>query len=204
MRESEALSPGARLFHAPTFNCYVIAMMGFKKRVDPEIIKHGLTNTLLKHPRFTSNMVLSFFLNFVTLWTSPSLIASEICKNGKKRVFQELPGFSLTLFSSCHVNSENNIIFWYKNTACYVMLLGRAGIRSAASIFLNKITNQSLIEHTKSTVRAKFRGVLFFSIVVSVVSFICCLFYIIFVVFIIISVGSLIWLLFNIDIDMFK
>ncbi|KAF7830707.1 O-acyltransferase WSD1-like isoform X1 [Senna tora] len=53
----EALSPAARLFHAPTFNCYVIAVIGTKTRIHPQSIKQGLSDTLLKHPRFTSNMV---------------------------------------------------------------------------------------------------------------------------------------------------
>lgn len=50
------LSPAARLFQSPRFNCYIIAIMGCKTRIDPEIIKQGLSQTLLKHPRFSSKL----------------------------------------------------------------------------------------------------------------------------------------------------
>ncbi|KAK7320825.1 hypothetical protein VNO77_30659 [Canavalia gladiata] len=55
--DGEPLSPAARLFHAPTINCYVIAIMGCKTRINPQVIKEGLCQTLLKHPRFTSKLV---------------------------------------------------------------------------------------------------------------------------------------------------
>ena len=56
--EEFPLSPSARLFHEPHFNCYIIAMMGSKKKIDPEVVKRGLVNTLLKHPRFSSVQVI--------------------------------------------------------------------------------------------------------------------------------------------------
>ncbi|XP_028790712.1 O-acyltransferase WSD1 [Neltuma alba] len=52
------MSPGAQLFHAPTLNCYVIASIGVKTRMNPHVIKEGLRHTLLKHPRFTSKLVM--------------------------------------------------------------------------------------------------------------------------------------------------
>ncbi|XP_057428587.1 wax ester synthase/diacylglycerol acyltransferase 11-like [Lotus japonicus] len=52
----EPLSPAAQLFLAPSFNCYVIAMMGCKTKINPQVIKEGLCQTLLKHPRFTSKL----------------------------------------------------------------------------------------------------------------------------------------------------
>ncbi|XP_044503797.1 wax ester synthase/diacylglycerol acyltransferase 11-like isoform X3 [Mangifera indica] len=56
-REEEPLSPAARLFHEPTFNVYIIAIMGCKTRIYPEVIKANLEHTLLKHPRFSSLQV---------------------------------------------------------------------------------------------------------------------------------------------------
>ncbi|XP_061356172.1 wax ester synthase/diacylglycerol acyltransferase 11 isoform X2 [Gastrolobium bilobum] len=53
----ERLSPAAQLFNAPSFNCYVIAIMGCKTSINPQVIKRGLCQTLLKHPRFTSKLV---------------------------------------------------------------------------------------------------------------------------------------------------
>ncbi|KAJ8751949.1 hypothetical protein K2173_000695 [Erythroxylum novogranatense] len=55
--EKEALSPAARLFHAPNFNCYIIAIIGCKTHIDPAVIKAGLRQTLMKHPRFSSKVV---------------------------------------------------------------------------------------------------------------------------------------------------
>ncbi|XP_028790016.1 O-acyltransferase WSD1-like isoform X1 [Neltuma alba] len=56
-KEGEVVSPGSRMFHAPGFDYYVIAVMGVKTRIDPEVVKQGLINTLLNHPRFSSNLV---------------------------------------------------------------------------------------------------------------------------------------------------
>ncbi|KAJ9146554.1 hypothetical protein P3X46_028803 [Hevea brasiliensis] len=51
------LSPTARLFHAPRFNCHIIAIMGCKTGIDPIVLKLGLEHTLIKHPRFSSKLV---------------------------------------------------------------------------------------------------------------------------------------------------
>jgi len=53
----EPLSPAARLFHSPSFNCYVIAIIGCKTGINLQVIRDGLCQTLLKHPRFTSKLV---------------------------------------------------------------------------------------------------------------------------------------------------
>ncbi|OVA00981.1 O-acyltransferase [Macleaya cordata] len=55
--EEEPLSPSARLFHEPHFNCYIIAIMGSKTKINSDVVKAGLVNTLLKHPRFCSLQV---------------------------------------------------------------------------------------------------------------------------------------------------
>ncbi|KAH1043824.1 hypothetical protein AAZX31_09G179100 [Glycine max] len=56
-REGEPLSPTGKLFHEPSLNCYVIAIMGCKTSINPQVIREGLCQTLLKHPRFTSKLV---------------------------------------------------------------------------------------------------------------------------------------------------
>ncbi|KAI4307115.1 hypothetical protein L6164_030335 [Bauhinia variegata] len=53
----EALSPASKLFLSPTFNCYVIAIIGINTRINPQLIKQGLGDTLLNHPRFSSKLV---------------------------------------------------------------------------------------------------------------------------------------------------
>ncbi|KAE8077680.1 hypothetical protein FH972_016220 [Carpinus fangiana] len=53
----QPLSPAARLFHAPRINCYIIAFMGCKTKINPDVVKAGLEQTLLKHPRFSSKLV---------------------------------------------------------------------------------------------------------------------------------------------------
>ncbi|XVE64388.1 hypothetical protein DITRI_Ditri07aG0096900 [Diplodiscus trichospermus] len=53
------LSPGSLLFQEPGTDCCIIAMMGSKTKFDPGIVKEGLKQTLLKHPRFSSKLVIN-------------------------------------------------------------------------------------------------------------------------------------------------
>ncbi|VVA27389.1 PREDICTED: O-acyltransferase [Prunus dulcis] len=55
--EEEPLSPAARLFHEPNFNLHIVAIMGCKTRIYPEVFKANLPHTLLRHPRFSSLLV---------------------------------------------------------------------------------------------------------------------------------------------------
>ncbi|KAJ9539148.1 hypothetical protein OSB04_031881 [Centaurea solstitialis] len=55
--EEQPLSPAARLFHEPNFNVYIIAIMGSKKLIDPQVVYDKLPHTLLKHHRFSSLQV---------------------------------------------------------------------------------------------------------------------------------------------------
>ncbi|XWS37980.1 hypothetical protein CRYUN_Cryun19dG0091000 [Craigia yunnanensis] len=57
--EVAPLSPGSLLFHEPGTNCSIIAMMGCKTKFDPGILKEGLKQTLVKHPRFSSKLVIN-------------------------------------------------------------------------------------------------------------------------------------------------
>ena len=52
--DEEPLSPATRLFLQPRLSCYIVAVIGSGKRVDVDVIKKGLEDTLLRHPRFTS------------------------------------------------------------------------------------------------------------------------------------------------------
>ncbi|KAH7519481.1 hypothetical protein FEM48_Zijuj08G0040900 [Ziziphus jujuba var. spinosa] len=55
--EEEPLSPSASLFHEPNFNVHIIAIMGCVTRINPDVIKPRLVDTLLNHPRFSSFLV---------------------------------------------------------------------------------------------------------------------------------------------------
>lgn len=51
------LSPATRIFHSLKYNSYIIAIIGFTTSLDPKVIKAGLEQTLIKHPRFSSKLV---------------------------------------------------------------------------------------------------------------------------------------------------
>ncbi|KAL5998973.1 hypothetical protein ACLOJK_009922, partial [Asimina triloba] len=51
---TEPLSPSARLFHDPRFNCHIVAIVGVGKRIDADVVKAGWEATLVRHPRFSS------------------------------------------------------------------------------------------------------------------------------------------------------
>ncbi|KAK3198387.1 hypothetical protein Dsin_021802 [Dipteronia sinensis] len=65
----EALSPAARLFHAPRFNCHIIAIIGCRTSINPSVIKQGLNLTLLNHPRFSSKLVMDDKKDAKMKWT---------------------------------------------------------------------------------------------------------------------------------------
>ncbi|KAI9097535.1 hypothetical protein K1719_025306 [Acacia pycnantha] len=56
--KGEAMSAADQLFHTPTLNCYVIASMGSKTRINPRVVKESARDTLLKNPRLTSKLVM--------------------------------------------------------------------------------------------------------------------------------------------------
>ncbi|CAH2064728.1 unnamed protein product [Thlaspi arvense] len=55
--EEQPLSPAARVFHAPEFNCYVITVIGIKRKIEPDVVIEGLKQSLIRHPRFSSKLV---------------------------------------------------------------------------------------------------------------------------------------------------
>ncbi|KAH7543863.1 hypothetical protein JRO89_XS15G0034700 [Xanthoceras sorbifolium] len=65
----EPLSPAARLFHAPRFNCHIIAIIGCKTSINPSVIKEGLKHSLINHPRFSSKLVFENKMRTKMKWT---------------------------------------------------------------------------------------------------------------------------------------
>ncbi|XP_016582185.2 wax ester synthase/diacylglycerol acyltransferase 11-like [Capsicum annuum] len=56
--EAILLSPSSRMFHEPSYNVYVLAIMGWKVPIDVDSIKAELQSKMLKHPRFSSLQVM--------------------------------------------------------------------------------------------------------------------------------------------------
>ncbi|XP_004231223.2 wax ester synthase/diacylglycerol acyltransferase 11-like [Solanum lycopersicum] len=52
------LSPSSRMFHEPSYNVYVLAIMGWKVTMNIDSIKAELQSKMLKHPRFSSLQVM--------------------------------------------------------------------------------------------------------------------------------------------------
>ncbi|KAG9448266.1 hypothetical protein H6P81_014394 [Aristolochia fimbriata] len=75
--EEEPLSPTARLFHEPRFNCHVIAIMGSAKKIDFGSIKAGLEQTLVRHPRFSSVQV--FSEGKLGRWVPTKVVVDDHC-----------------------------------------------------------------------------------------------------------------------------
>lgn len=117
----EAMSPAARLFHSSRFNCCIISIMGIKTTINPDIVKAGLTETLLKHPRFSSKLVsplistqLFFFPRFLPPYIFFQFYLYYIClsnlesKNiGEKVIIMELLFFKLRKNVSYLLNKTN-------------------------------------------------------------------------------------------------
>jgi hypothetical protein len=59
--EQQPLSPMARMFHEPDSNVYIIIIIGFQTKINPEVMRANVGNTLLKHPRFSSLQASSVF-----------------------------------------------------------------------------------------------------------------------------------------------
>ncbi|KAK0591135.1 hypothetical protein LWI29_036100 [Acer saccharum] len=53
----EPLSPMASLFHQPNSNIFIIIMIGFKTKINSQVIKANILHTLPSHPRFSSLQV---------------------------------------------------------------------------------------------------------------------------------------------------
>lgn len=58
-KDEVPLSTGSLIFHEPGINCCIIAIMGYKSKLDPAVIKEGLKQTLIKHPCFSSKLMMN-------------------------------------------------------------------------------------------------------------------------------------------------
>ncbi|KAI3458012.1 hypothetical protein Pfo_014675 [Paulownia fortunei] len=58
-QEEEPASPGARLMQAPFFNISILAVTGFMTTIDVSLFKKELEQTLIKHPRFSSVLIVN-------------------------------------------------------------------------------------------------------------------------------------------------
>ena len=58
--EEEPVSPAGRFFNEPKFQVHIISILGFKTRISTDFFKKRLPNTLLKHPRFSSLLVIIY------------------------------------------------------------------------------------------------------------------------------------------------
>lgn len=56
-QDGQPLSPMAQFFNQPGSNVYIMATMGFRTRLQPDIVKPVLMNIFVKHPRFSSLQV---------------------------------------------------------------------------------------------------------------------------------------------------
>ncbi|KAG8381145.1 hypothetical protein BUALT_Bualt06G0092000 [Buddleja alternifolia] len=57
--EEEPASPAARVLQAPNFSLCIIATMGFMTTIDVNVFRKGVEQTLIKHPRFSSLLVVN-------------------------------------------------------------------------------------------------------------------------------------------------
>ncbi|KAL0304404.1 UNVERIFIED_CONTAM: O-acyltransferase WSD1 [Sesamum radiatum] len=57
--KEEPASPTARLMQAPSFNLCILALLGYSTKIDVNLFKKCLEQTLLKHPRFSSLLVVN-------------------------------------------------------------------------------------------------------------------------------------------------
>lgn len=65
-KEDQPLSPMSRLFHEPESNLYIVVMIGFKSKTNPDFVKANLGHSLLKHHRFSSLQVQNMTNKLIT------------------------------------------------------------------------------------------------------------------------------------------
>lgn len=73
----EPVSPSTRLLHDPAFNLHILAIMGFNSKINPHVFEQNLPHTVLKHPRFTSLMVVDKEENGKMKWVETEVDLSQ-------------------------------------------------------------------------------------------------------------------------------
>jgi len=58
--EEEPLSPMARVFQSPGIDLCAIINIGFKTKINPDVVLDALKQNVYKHPRFSSKLVPSY------------------------------------------------------------------------------------------------------------------------------------------------
>ncbi|KAL9334634.1 hypothetical protein Peur_071815 [Populus x canadensis] len=111
----EPLSPAARLFHAPQFNCTILTAIGCKTSINPGVIKMGLEQTLMKHPRFFKMLIFSAKLTLTICTTLFKTSNIDLCVdisssfNVKLKVVDDNKCGSKSKWESTKVNVENHV-----------------------------------------------------------------------------------------------
>nr|VDC96003.1 unnamed protein product [Brassica oleracea] len=75
--DDQPLTPTARLFTAPEFNCYITAVIGLKSKIKRDVFIEGLEQTLLKHPRFSSILVRNNMYIQEQKWVRTKVVAED-------------------------------------------------------------------------------------------------------------------------------
>ncbi|XP_020264097.1 O-acyltransferase WSD1-like [Asparagus officinalis] len=75
--EGQPLSPAGRLFHQPHFNCHIISIMGSGKTIDVDAVKAGLERTMIRHPRFSSILVLDKHRSKKSRWIRTKVVVDD-------------------------------------------------------------------------------------------------------------------------------
>jgi len=55
--EEEPVSPMARVFQSPGIDLCAVTIMGFKTKINPDVVLDALKQNVSKHPRFSSILV---------------------------------------------------------------------------------------------------------------------------------------------------
>lgn len=108
----EPLSPATRVFHTPQMNCCIVAVVGCKTVIDVEVIKEGIYQTFVKHPRISSKLVIllllllySPFLSFLLFVHSRCIL--ELLKS-QLHVMRRRRGLRILIFHQSHFTYSIN------------------------------------------------------------------------------------------------
>ncbi|XP_031111362.1 O-acyltransferase WSD1-like [Ipomoea triloba] len=82
----EPVSPSTRLLHDPAFNLHILAIMGFNSKINPHVFEQNLPHTVLKHPRFTSLMVVDKEENGKMKWVETEVDLSQHIDDDEKNI----------------------------------------------------------------------------------------------------------------------
>ncbi|KAL3574800.1 hypothetical protein D5086_022901 [Populus alba] len=105
----EPLSPAARLFHAPQFNCTILTAIGCKTSINPGVIKMGLEQTLMKHPHIFSEVNVDYLCYSVQTSNIDLCVDISSSFNVKLKVIDDNKCGSKSKWESTKVNVEDHV-----------------------------------------------------------------------------------------------